>query len=171
MEITIRTVRETDAQSIIELLNPLIHAGTYTIMDQPLTIEEQRNFIHTFPKRGIFNIALSENDQKIQGLQSIEPLAPSINALKHVAEISTFVAHTAHRNGIGRRLSHATLQAAKTQGYLKIRATVRADNPQAIAFYRSQGFTIIGTAQKHALIQGTYIDEILMEKLIDEPPS
>jgi RimJ/RimL family protein N-acetyltransferase len=46
-------------------------------------------------------------------------------------------------------------------------ATVRADNPQAVSFYQSQGFQIIGTAHKHAFVRGQYVDEIFLEKLIE----
>ena len=41
---------------------------------------------------------------------------------------------------------------------------VRADNPVAVETYRANGFDIIGTARRHAKIDGRYIDEILIEK-------
>ena len=104
---------------------------------------------------------------KVLGLQSVEPISTWANAFKHVGEISTFVLLASHRKGIGRGLSHATFQAAKEQGFIKLSATIRADNPRAVSFYLSQGFKVIGTAQKHAFVGGKYIDEILMEKFID----
>jgi RimJ/RimL family protein N-acetyltransferase len=47
-----------------------------------------------------------------------------------------------------------------------LRAVIRADNPQAIAFYLQQGFRIIGTAERHAYINGTFIDEVIAEKML-----
>ena len=166
MEYSIRSVRVEDARSIIELLNPIIAAGKYTIMDEEISVEEQTDFIRGFPERGVFHVAASAARQEILGLQSVEPLPASTNALKHVGEISTYVSLAARRNGIGRSLSQATFRAAKERGFLKIIALIRADNPPAVAFYGSQGFKVIGTAQKHAFVRGQYIDEVLMERFI-----
>jgi L-amino acid N-acyltransferase YncA len=41
---------------------------------------------------------------------------------------------------------------------------VRADNPTALAAYKSEGFEIVGTARRHAKIDGRYIDKVLIEK-------
>jgi L-amino acid N-acyltransferase YncA len=116
----------------------------------------------------VFNVAVCNDSQKVLGLQDVQPISTSVNAFKHVGEISTFVLLASHRKGIGQNLSHATFQAAKEQGFIKLSATIRADNPQAVSFYLSQGFRVIGTAQKHAFVRGKYIDEILMEKFIDQ---
>lgn len=166
MDYLIRTVREEDAKSIIDLLNPIIKGGTYTIMDQELSVAEQVEFIRGFPRRGVFNVAVHRDSHTVVGLQSVEPLSMSASALKHVGEISTFVALGLHRSGIGRQLSETTFVEARAQGFLKLWATVRADNPPAVSFYRSQGFGIIGTARKHAFVRGNYLDEILMEQLL-----
>lgn len=167
MAYSIRMVREEDAESITEMLNPIIQAGKYTVMDEQISVDELIDFIREFPKQGVFNVAVDIDSQKILGTQEVEPLSVSENALKHVGVISTFVSLGSHRNGIGQSISHATFKQAKEQGFLKITATIRADNPQAVSFYQSQGFKIIGTARKHAFVQGRYIDEILMEKFID----
>jgi L-amino acid N-acyltransferase YncA len=167
VEFFIRPAREEDAGSMVELLNPIIRAGTYTIMDEPLSVDDQIAFMRGFPERGVFNVAVCNDSQNVLGLQDVQPLSTAVNAFKHVGEIATFVSLGLHRNGIGRSLSQATFEGAKEQGFLKIRATVRADNPQAVSFYHSQGFKVIGTAKNHALVRGKYIDEILMERFID----
>lgn len=167
VELSVRKVREEDASSIVELLNPIIQAGVYTIMDQQLSVDDQIDFIRTFPTRGVFHVAVGHQSQKILGLQDVQPISTGENAFKHVGEISTFVALTSHRSGIGRSLSYATFKEAKAQGFLKLMATVRADNPQAVSFYQSQGFKVIGTAKRHAFVGGKYVDEILLEKFFD----
>jgi len=168
MEYSIRTVREEDAASIVELLNPIIQAGKYTILDKQLSVDDQIYFIRGFPERGIFYVAVCNDSQHVLGIQDIAPISAEwSSAFKHVGETSTFVSLASHRKGIGRSLSHATFRAAKERGFLKISATIRADNAQAVSFYLSQGFRIIGTAQKHAFVRGKYIDEILTERFID----
>jgi L-amino acid N-acyltransferase YncA len=48
MELLIREVRVDDAAAIIRILNPIIEAGVYTIMDTPLTVEFEREYIEKF---------------------------------------------------------------------------------------------------------------------------
>ena len=59
MELVIRRAREADAALMIELLNPIIRAGGYTVMDEPLTLDDQIDFIRFFPERGVFLAAFS----------------------------------------------------------------------------------------------------------------
>jgi L-amino acid N-acyltransferase YncA len=165
MDLYIRKVAEADAAAIIALLNPIIQLGTYTVMDEPFSVEDQIEFIRSFPPRGIYHIAV-DNNQKAVGIQDVMPISSS-NVFKHVGEISTFVALDAQKQGVGQSLSHATFQAAKELGFLKLRATIRADNPHALSFYQSQGFEMIGVAKKHARLYDKYIDEILLEKFLE----
>ena len=159
---SIRQVTIDDARAIVELLNPIIEAGRYTIMDEPIVLEEQINFIRGFPGRGIFQAAICEISRSLLGIQDIMPAEGK--AFRHVGEISTFVSLAAREKGIGRSLSQATFRLAEERGYRKIKATIRADNPGAVFFYQSQGFRTIGTAYRHALVRDKYVDEILMEK-------
>jgi L-amino acid N-acyltransferase YncA len=167
MAFTIRKAVEEDARSMVALLNPIIQAGTYTTMDDTLSVAEQLAFIRNFPRRGVLHVAVCEQSQAILGIQDVMPLSPESSVLQHVGGISTFVSLVSHGQGIGHSLCQATFQAAKELGFTKIMATIRADNPRAVSFYLGQGFRIIGTAQKHVFMKGRYIDEILAERFLD----
>ena len=167
MEFSIRPVREEDSGSIIDLLNPIIEAGKYTIMDEPFSIEDQLDFIRGFPERGVYNAAVSDDTRRVIGIQDVQPISTGVTALRHVGEISTFVSLALTREGIGRCLSLVTFKEARKQGFLKLTAAVRADNPDAFAFYRSLRFRATGKARKHACVRGRYIDEVLMERFLD----
>ncbi|MGE5138725.1 MAG: N-acetyltransferase family protein [Rudaea sp.] len=167
MEHLVRPVREQDAPAIAALLNEIIAAGAFTIMDGPITADDQLAYIRGFPERGTFYVALLPDDRTVLGIQSVEPISPSANALKHVGDISTFVALDSRGSGIGTSLSRVTFREARAKGFLKLMATIRSDNPNAVSFYSSQGFTPIGVAHKHAYVQGRYIDEVMMERLLD----
>lgn len=166
MEYSVRIVTAADAAAIIELLNPIILAGIYTVMDEPFAVEDQIEFIRSFPSGGVYHIAVDSKSQKALGIQDVMPLSTSA-VFKHVGEISTFVALDAQRQGIGQSLCRATFKAAKERGFLKLRATVRGDNPRALSFYQSQGFGLVGIAKKHAFMHGNYVDEMLLEKFLE----
>lgn len=166
MKISIRNAREADAASIVALLNPIIQTGQCSVMDEPVSVQEQIEFLRGFPARGVFLVAVVENETVV-GIQDVQPISTA-HALRRAGEISTFVALDFQGRGVGKQLCQATFRAARARGFLKLRATVRADNPRALAFYAAQGFERIGIARKHALVRGTFIDEVLTEKFLDE---
>lgn len=166
MGFTVRTVVESDAEAIVSLLNPIIDEGTHTIMVEPITVDDQVDFIIRFPDRGVYHLAISD-DGKVLGIQDVQPIASDTTALNHVGQISTFVSLDDQRSGVGRAMSRATFRAAKAKGFLKLCASIRVDNRTAISFYQSQGFQIIGTARRHALIDGKYLDEVLAERFLE----
>lgn len=168
MRMTIRPATPADAAGIIAILNPIIHTGLYTALDTPFTEEQEREFITTFPARGIFNVATNDEDA-IAGFQNVEPFASYTRAFDHVGVIGTYVDLNRRRQGIAAQLFAQTEKAALAKGYEKLFAFVRADNPAALATYKRQGFEVIGTARRHARIQGRYIDEQMIEKLLSIP--
>ncbi|MFZ0544388.1 MAG: GNAT family N-acetyltransferase [Candidatus Promineifilaceae bacterium] len=166
MEMIIRLGTPDDAQSVIDILNPIILDGRYTVLDAPFTVEEEKAFIQNFPKRGIFHVAERPTDRKIVGFQSLEPFASYTHAFDHVAIVGTYVDSKQRRQGIASQLFAATFEAAVAKGYEKIFTYVRGDNPTAFKTYLKQGFKIVGTAERQAKINGRYIDEIIIEKLL-----
>jgi L-amino acid N-acyltransferase YncA len=164
--IEIRDAREEDAEAITSILNSIIRLRTFTALNTPVTIEEERRFIRDFPVRGIFHVAVDFATNQIVGFQDISPFADFTHAFDHVGVIGTYVALDRHRQGIAARLFEATYEAARRKGYEKIFGYVRADNGAGLRAYLGQGFRIVGTAERHAKIDGRYIDEIVIEKLL-----
>lgn len=162
--IEVREARPDDAEAIVRVLNPIIEAGAFTVLDTPFSVEEERRFLERFPSRGIFHVA--EIASEIVGFQDVSPFADYTHAFDHVGVIGTFVDLSRRREGIGRRLFEATFLAAREKGYEKFFTFIRADNAAALAAYRSFGFEVIGTARRQARIRGAYVDEILVEAFL-----
>ncbi len=147
---------------MVALLKPIIQAGRFTVIEEA-TLEDQLNFIRSFPKHGIFNVAVCDNSRMLVGMQDILPIAPQPSKTRLFGDISTFVAIGEHRKGIGRRLCDKSLSGARHKGYEKLRATIRSDNIDAIAFYESQGFQIIDTLYHQAQTRDVKVDKIVAE--------
>lgn len=167
-EISIRAVEPGDARAVAGILNAIIEEGIYTVFDTPFTIEDERRFIESYPERGVFLVAVRQSDQRIVGFQNLEPFATYTHAFDHVGVMGTYVAAAHRRQGIAAALFQASFAAARQKRFEKIFAFVRADNPAALAAYRKHGFEVIGTAGRHAKIRGAYIDEVLIEKFLDD---
>ena len=164
--IEIRDVRIEDAEEILAILNPIIAARCYTAMDTPFTIEAEREFIRTFPDNGTFLAAVDTTLTRIVGFQNVSPFGSFTHAFDHVGVIGTYVDLALRRQGIASRLFAATYEAARQKGYEKFFSYVRADNECGLQTYLRQGFRIVGKAERQAKIDGRYIDEIVIEKLI-----
>jgi L-amino acid N-acyltransferase YncA len=166
--VDVRDVTPADAEAIVAILNPIVEARAYTVFDAPFTTDAERDYIVNFPARGVWKVAVRSADGRVVGFQVLEPFGPYTRAFDHVGKVGTYVDLERRRSGIARALFAATFAAARQKGYEKIFTFVRADNPAALAAYLSQGFAVIGTARKHAKIDGRYIDEVLIEKALEQ---
>jgi L-amino acid N-acyltransferase YncA len=162
----IREVCPGDAEDIVCILNPVIDSGAYTVLDSPVDVDFEREFIKSFPKRGLFYVAQDNHSRKIIGFQNVEPFATYTKAFYHVGIIATYVDISYRKQGVGQRLAEVVFGNARIKGYEKLYTYVRADNAGALAFYSKIGFRIVGTALKQARIGQRYIDEIIIEKFL-----
>ena len=160
-----------DAEAIVGILNPIIEARIYTVFDSPFTAEAERAYIRNFPQRGVWKVAVSGENGPPVGFQVLEPFGSYTAAFDHVGTLGTYVSLELRRQGIAKALFASTFASARRKGYEKLFTFVRADNPAALATYLAHGFEVIGTARRHAKIDGRYIDEILIEKALGLGPS
>jgi L-amino acid N-acyltransferase YncA len=162
----IRAVKEDDAKDIASILNRIIEAGKFTVLEGPISVDNEREYIRKFPNTGIFNVAECGLTRKILGFQSLEPFAAYTSAFRHVGTIGTFIDIERLGSGIGSMLALRTFEMAKGLGYEKILTYVRSDNIGSLAWHLKMGFRIIGTAQKQVKLNGRYGDEIFIEKFL-----
>jgi L-amino acid N-acyltransferase YncA len=165
-ELMIREAVPDDAAGVVAVLNPIIASGAPIAFDTPLSEDAERAYIAALHERGLFLVALRSDDQTVVGFQSLEPFATYTHAFDHVGVIATYVDAACRRQGVARRLFAATFDAAGRKGYKKIFTYIRADNSAALAVYSDQGFEVIGCAKRHAQVDGTYVDELMVERFL-----
>lgn len=166
MKLLVRDAKPDDAESIVGILNPIIEAGVYTAFDTTFTVEQERDYIDSFPPRVVFHVAVRCHDQRIVGFQSMEPFASFTHAFDHVGVLGSYVELSCRRRGIATRLFEATFAAARRRGFEKIFTYVRADNPAALRVYGKQGFVVVGTARRHLKTGSKYIDAMIIERFL-----
>jgi ribosomal protein S18 acetylase RimI-like enzyme len=82
---------------------------------------------------------------------------------EHVWEINGLAVDPAHqRRGAARRLIQACLDVAHARGAGKLSLRVLGTNEHARRLYESCGFTVEGILRDEFLLDGRYVDDVLM---------
>jgi RimJ/RimL family protein N-acetyltransferase len=72
---------------------------------------------------------------------------------------------------VGQSLLRAMEHWVRTKGLHRLELTVQKRNTRAVALYERAGFQVEGTKRHSLIVNGEYLDEWLMSKLIDVQPS
>jgi RimJ/RimL family protein N-acetyltransferase len=86
--------------------------------------------------------------------------------VKHIAAFGMAVSRDYWGQGIGSKLLQIMLEHAAACGIHRIEAEVRTANERGIQLYTMNGFKIEGRREKAALIEGTFVDEFYIAKLV-----
>ncbi|MGW2643793.1 N-acetyltransferase family protein [Streptomyces sp. NPDC001393] len=105
---------------------------------------------------------VAEADGRVVGYVRIcRPTPLASNA--HVLQIQGLVvAEEARGLGLGRALIRAAVDAARGRGARRLSLRVLGHNAPARALYESEGFTVEGVQPEEFLLDGTYVDDVLM---------
>jgi len=163
--IQIRAATLDDAKALVGIINPIVATGAHSALESE-TVESQQEFMSRFHSRGIFNVAVSLVENRVIGMQTLEPFADYSRAFDHVGIMGTLVELGQRNKCIGTSLFGVTKLEALKRGYEKIFTYVRVDNTNGLNFYRKLGFQEVGTAKNQVKINGKYIDEIIIEMFI-----
>ena len=81
-----------------------------------------------------------------------------------VAEVSVYVAAAARRQGIGKALLTALVEAAEANGIWTLQAGVFRENESSISLHRACGFREVGYRERLGQLHGVWRDVVLMER-------
>ena len=87
-------------------------------------------------------------------------------AYQYVADLSIYLARPWRGKGLGSRLLQALIPLARALGYHKIVLSAFPTNAAGMRLYTRQGFTTVGIYKEMGLVDGRWVDTILMEKLL-----
>ena len=91
--------------------------------------------------------------------------ATRLESNRHVADIRGLAVAPDHQGrGLGRALVHAALDAARERGARKVTLRVLGPNTAARALYESCGFVVEGVRRHEFLLDGRYVDDVLMAR-------
>ncbi|MCZ4121686.1 GNAT family N-acetyltransferase [Streptomyces sp. H39-S7] len=112
-------------------------------------------------------ILVAEIDGRLAGyVRIVLPTPLRCNA--HVRQIQGLAVDTwARGRGIARRLMDEALREAGRQGATRMTLRVLGHNAPARRLYESLGYTVEGVLPGEFLLQGAYVDDVLMGRPLD----
>lgn len=160
MSLYVRDANPDDAPAITAILEEVVAHGGLTALTRQTIAPAVTDKIENYVQTGTFKVACTPD---VVGFQY---LSPYTGLSAHVADIATFANITTRQSGIGRTLFEATKKSARQKGFRKITARIRGDNHNGLPFYAAMGFREVGIYRDHSLIDGNYVDQVLMEYLL-----
>ena len=107
---------------------------------------------------------VAELDRAVVGYVRLKPPTP-LPENAHVIHVSGLAVHpAARRRGVAAALLTASEQFARTQGASKLSLRVLSTNQSAIRLYERFGFQREGMLRGEFLINGRFVDDIMMAK-------
>ena len=114
------------------------------------------------------DVLVAEADGLVVGYVHLSNPTP-LEANRHVLEIRGLaVTPPRQRRGVGRALLEATVDEARRRSCRKLRLRVLATNMPARALYGAAGFVVEGVLREEFRIDGAYVDDVLMARLLTE---
>lgn len=161
--IAVRRVTRRDIDSIVKLWQALADERRYIATDR-VTVEQKKRWVKSIHDRGVLWV-LAEMQGELVGSLSLARNRDS-EKTKHLRNLAMGVAREYRGMGVGTALMDYAISWARQRNVKKIILSVFSTNRKAIALYEKFGFATEGTRKKQSLINGKYVDEIMMGRFM-----
>jgi len=162
-ELHIRAARFADLPMIQDIHNQGIADRVATLDTTPRTMADTQLWFYRHGPR--HPILVAEAGGSIAGWASLNTFNPR-PAYQYVADLSIYLDRPWRGKGLGSRLLQALIPLAGDLGYHKIVLSAFPTNAAGMRLYERQGFTTVGIYKEMGLLDGRWVDTILMEKLL-----
>jgi L-amino acid N-acyltransferase YncA len=163
MTVTIRPAASGDADTICNIHNQGIVDRIATLDTATRTSEFVRDWLARRAAR--HPVIVAEVDGELVGWGSLNAFNPR-PAYDHVADFSVYVERSRRGQGIGRRVLEQLIQLAREAGYHKMVLSALARNDAGRGLYTSAGFSTVGVYREQGLLDGEWVDVVIMEKIL-----
>lgn len=159
----VRPATAADAARISEIYNEGIEDRIATLETTLRTPEERRAWLAVRDAR--HPVFVAEADSVVAGWGSLNVFNPR-PVYDAVADFSVYVAREWRGRGVGRALLARLIDEAPGLGYHKLVLAAFPSNKAGMALYERVGFSTVGTYREQGLLDGRWVDVIVMEKLL-----
>ena len=179
-----RPAVEADAAVICEIYNQGIDDRLATLETERRTPDERRQWLKSRgPRHPVIVAEITQPDRSsnrpltnqagqavpatIVAWGSLNPFNPR-DAYRHVADFSIYVERGQRGRGAGRVVLTRLIELAREHGFHKMVLSAFPFNAAGVALYERLGFRTVGVYREQGMLDGRWVDTIVMEKLLSD---
>lgn len=163
----IRHVSLEDAERLCHLIQRVENDSKYMLFgpgERRITREQLHSRILAMETENGSTIIVAESDDKLVGY--LMAIGGSSNRTNHSVYLVIGISTEYQGQGIGTALFEFLEKWAEQHNIHRMELTVAHPNEAGIRLYKKMNFTIEGTKRNSLYIDGNYVDEFYMAKLI-----
>ena len=155
-----RAAAPDDAEAIARIYNEGIEDRVATFETRPRSAEDVGGWFD-----GVHPIVVAEDGGRVLAFASTSTYRPR-DCYAGIAEFSVYVAREARGRGAGRAAMEALIAASERAGFWKLVSRVFPQNTASLRLLKSLGFREVGRYEKHAKLDGAWLDVVIVERLL-----
>jgi phosphinothricin acetyltransferase len=158
----IRPAEPIDATSIAAIYNQGIEDRSSTF---ETTLRNPDDMLERLQPGGRYPVLvmLDEHDQVV-GWASLSSYRDRA-CYDGIADFSIYMSREVRGQGLGKHLLQALLKEAEARGVWKVLSRIFTSNHASLALCEASGFRQVGVYEKHACLEGRWIDCAIVERL------
>jgi phosphinothricin acetyltransferase len=162
-DLRVRDATSADAAVIALIYNQGIIDRIATLETEARTPEERQQWLAARGPR--HPVLVAERDGTVVGWGSLNQFNPR-KAYDFVVDFSVYVEREWRGKGVGSALLRALIARAKALGFHKMVLSAFPWNAAGLALYQRYGFRTVGIYKEQGLLDGKWVDAIIMEKIL-----
>ena len=161
--VQVRNATLDDAAAIAEIYNQGIEDRIATYETEPRSAEEQQAWLRAIADH--YPAVVAQIDGEIVGWACAGPYRAR-KCYRGIGEFSMYVRRDWRGRSVGDLLLAALISEAERLGLWKLLSRIFPFNAASRALCRKHGFREVGVYEKHARLDGRWLDVVIVERLI-----
>ena len=159
----VRRASEADAAAICRIYNQGIEDRVATLETELRTPDERTQWMAARGPR--HPVVVAEHSGVVVGWGSLNPYNPR-DCYRHVADFSIYVERGYRGKGVGKAMLTHLVELARGLGFHKMVLSAFPTNTSGMALYETMGFRTVGIYKEQGMLDGRWVDTIVMEKVL-----
>jgi len=164
----IRKITEADSSDLLELLLRLDNETKFMMIEpgeREISPENMKHLLSdSVVPTSVFLGAFSEDEL----VGYVNACRGNFKRIEHTAYIVIGILSSSTGQGIGTLLLKKVEEWARKYGITRLELTVMTHNKNAIKLYEKMGFEREGIKKNSMFVDGNYVDEFYMSRILDE---
>ncbi len=167
-KVTLRAPAWSDLDALLSLINSLVKEGAEIGRDTEISKNDEMDWLAktlvNIEKNEVFLI-VAETAGKVVASSSFRPRT---GYSEHVADFGIVVKRGYRDIGVGEGMIQGIFEEARRRGVEMLTLTCFASNKRAVHVYEKAGFKEVGRVPKAFFKDGSYVDQIVMVKMLGD---